>query len=139
MFNLFFNVYLIFYAFSAFLSDSFSVALSTVSMLLPLIISVLNYIILVYSFYTPLVTSFSASFYDSFYSALVTSFSACFYCFLIRLIFRDYCLCSFMKSISEPFCDPVFLSLLLFIIVFMCERIGMLSLGESTPIDWHHP
>ena len=110
-----------------------------ISMLLPLLISVLNSVILFDSFCTPLVASFSASLYGSFCSPLVTSFSACSDYFLICLIFRDYCFCSFVNSISEPFCDPVFLSLLLSIIVFMYERIDMLSLGESTPIDWHHP
>ena len=110
-----------------------------ISMLLPLLISVLNSVMLYDSFCTPLVTSFSASFYDSFCSPLVTYFSACSDYFLISLIFRDCCLCSLVNSISEPFCDHAFLSLLLFIIVFMYERIDMLSLGESTPIDWHHP
>ena len=110
-----------------------------ISMLLPLLISVLNSAIIFDYFCTPLVTSFSASFYDSFCSPLVTSFSACSDHFIICLIFREYCLCSFVNSISEPFCDPVFLSLLLSIIVFMYEIIDMLSLGESTPIDWHHP
>ena len=110
-----------------------------ISMHLPLLISVSNYVILYDYFCTSLVTSFPASCYDSFCSPLVTSFFACSDYFLICLIFRDYCLWSFVKSISEPFCDPVFLSLLLSIIVFMYERIDMLSLGESTPIDWHHP
>ena len=67
-----------------------------ISMLLPLLISVLDSVILFDSFCTPLVTFFSASFYDSFCSPLVTSFPACSHCFLICLIFRDYCLCYFV-------------------------------------------
>ena len=104
-------------------------------MLLALIIYVLNYVIIFDSFCTPLVNSFSASLYNSFCSPLVTSFSAYSHYFLIRLIFRDYYLCSCIKSISEPFCDSVFLSLLISIIVIIYKIIDMLTLVESTSID----
>ena len=112
------------------------------SMLLPLLISVLNSVILYDYFCTPLMTSVSVSMALS----VVLGWLLCLFAliiFIICLIFQDYCLFSFVNSISEPFCDPfcdpVFLSLLFSKIVFMYERKDMLSLEKSTPIDWHHP
>ena len=72
--------------------------------------------------------SFFASFFDSFSANLLASLLLVL--ILLYVSFRDYCI-FFANSVSEPFCDPFVLSLLLSIIFFISERIHMLSLEES--------